>query len=66
MALPLSTLTQRKIHPLKCGFLGVFAELWKVAVGFVMSVCLSGWNSSAPTGWIFMKFDIWVFFENLS
>jgi len=24
------------------------------------------WNNSAPTGWIFIKFDIWVFFENLS
>ena len=24
------------------------------------------WNNSAPTGKIFKKFDIWVFFENLS
>ena len=31
-----------------------------------MSICLSAWNNSAPTGRIFMKFDIWVFFENLS
>jgi len=31
-----------------------------------MSVRLSAWNSSAPTGRIFMKFYIWVFFENLS
>ena len=23
------------------------------------------WNNSAPTGRIFMKFDIWVFFENI-
>jgi hypothetical protein len=29
------------------------------------SVYLSTWNNSAPTGRIFMKFDIWVFFENL-
>jgi hypothetical protein len=29
-----------------------------------MSDHLSTWNNSAPTGWIFMKFDIWVFFEN--
>jgi hypothetical protein len=31
-----------------------------------MSVRLSAWNNSAPTGQIFMKFDIWVFFENMS
>ena len=24
------------------------------------------WNNSPPTGRIFMKFGIWVFFENLS
>jgi hypothetical protein len=24
---------------------------------------LSAWNNSAPTGRIFMKFDIWVFFR---
>jgi hypothetical protein len=30
-----------------------------------LSVCPSACNISAPTGWIFMKFDIWVF-ENLS
>jgi len=34
-------------------------EKWKV------SSCLSAWNNSAPTGCIFMKFDIWAFFENL-
>ena len=27
--------------------------------------CRSAWKSSAPTGRIFMKFDILVFFENL-
>jgi len=31
-----------------------------------MSVYLSEWKDSAPTGRIFMKFDIWVFFEKLS
>jgi len=30
------------------------------------SVRLSAWNNSAPTGWIFMKFEIWVYFENMS
>ena len=29
-------------------------------------VCPSAWNTSAPTGRSFMKFDIWGFFENLS
>ena len=24
--------------------------------------CQSAWNNSAPTGWIFIKFNIWVFF----
>jgi hypothetical protein len=30
------------------------------------SVCLSARNNSAPTERMLMKFDIWVFFENLS
>jgi hypothetical protein len=50
-----------KVQP----FLGVFAKLQEVAIGFVLFVHLPAWNSSAPTGWIFMKFDILVFFENL-
>jgi len=29
-------------------------------------VCLSTCNSLTPTGWIFMKFDIWIFLKNLS
>jgi len=29
-------------------------------------VRLSAWNNSAPTGWIFMKFDICLFFEKRS
>jgi len=48
-------------------FLGAFAKLQKAAVNFIMSVCpfvrLSAWNL-VPTGRIFMKFDICVFFEN--
>ena len=40
--------------------------MWKATVSFVVSVhllvCLSAWNNSAPAGWIFMKFGIWVFF----
>ena len=30
-----------------------------------MSVRPSAWNNSAPTGRIYMKFDIWGFFENV-
>ena len=37
----------------------------KATIRFVMSVRSSAWNNSAPTGRIFMKFDIWGFFENL-
>jgi hypothetical protein len=51
-------------------FLGKLAKLRKATISFVMSVCLSvrpsAWNNSVPTGRIFMKFDFWVFFENLS
>jgi hypothetical protein len=39
-------------------FLGAFAKLRKVTIGFVMSVCPSAWNSLAPSGWILMKVDI--------
>jgi len=46
-----------------------FAEFLKATISFVMSVCLFvrlyAWNSWAPTRRIFMKFYIWVFFENL-
>jgi len=40
-------------HP----FLGAFAKLQKTIIIF-MSVRRSAWNKSAPTGRIFMKFDI--------
>jgi hypothetical protein len=33
-----------------------FAKLRQSNVSFVMSVCLSAWNSSASTGRIFLKF----------
>jgi hypothetical protein len=46
--------------------LGVFAELWKATVSFVMSVHPSAWNNSSPTGQILMKFYIWVFFFNFT
>jgi len=51
-------------------YLGAFEKLRRATINFVMSVRPSvrppAWNTSAPIGQIFMKFDIWVFFENLS
>ena len=51
----------------------VFRHVHKIAkatISFVMSaflsVCPSDWNNSAPTGQICIRFDIWVFFGNLS
>jgi len=41
-----------------CVFLVEFSKLWKVAIGFGMSVHLSTWNSAASKIYIFMKFDI--------
>jgi hypothetical protein len=46
-------------------FLGAFTELRKATLSFPFSVLQSAWNSSAPTGRIFIKFYIWYFFENL-
>ena len=36
-----------------------------VRLSVCLSVRLSAWNNSASTGRILMKFDVWVFFENL-
>jgi hypothetical protein len=38
-------------------FLGAFAKSRKVIISF-MSVCMSAWKNSTPTGRSFMKFDI--------
>jgi hypothetical protein len=38
-------------------FLGVFAELRKATISFVMSVHPPAWNNTVPTRRIFMKFD---------
>jgi len=40
------------------------AKMWLLVS--CLFVCPSVCNNSAPTGWIFMKFDIWAFVENLS
>jgi len=47
-------------------FLGAFTKLREATVSFAMSIRPSARNDSAPTGRIFMKFDIWVYFEKLS
>ena len=52
-------------------FLGTFTKLWKATTSLVtsvrppvcMSVYPSAWKNLAPTGQIFMKFDVWVFFQ---
>jgi hypothetical protein len=48
----------------KVTVVGAFAKLRKATISFVMSVCPSEWNNSAPSGRIFMKFYISVFFES--
>jgi hypothetical protein len=42
----------------KSNFLGTFAKFRKATINFFISVCPSARNNSAPTGRIFMKFDI--------
>ena len=46
-------------------FLAFFGKLRKATISFVMSVRLSAWNNSASTGRIYVKFGIWIFFENI-
>ena len=50
--------------------LGAFRKLQNATISLVMAFRLSGrlsaWNNSAPTGRIFVKFDICGFFENMS
>ena len=45
--------------------LGLFSQLQTVAISFITCVWLHG-KTLATIGWIFMKFDIWTVFENLS
>ena len=59
------TVLSRSIQSFICGGEG-FAKLGNRQLATLcLSVCLSVWNNASPTGRIFMKFDIWVFFENL-
>jgi len=46
-------------------YLGVSANGEKATVSLTVSVSLSAWNTSAPTEWIFRKFDIHVFLKTL-
>jgi hypothetical protein len=45
---------------------GAFPKLRRTTISFAMSLRLYGWKNSAPTARISMKFEIWVFFENMS
>jgi len=53
-------------------YLRIFRSVYKIAKNeywlrhVCLSVWLSTWNNSAPTGRIITKFDVWIFFENLS
>jgi hypothetical protein len=35
-------------------------------ITFIVSVCTPAWNNLAPTGRIFMQFEIWGFFKDFS
>jgi len=41
-------------------------NLGKATISFITSVCPSARNNSAANGRIFVNFDTWEFFENLS
>ena len=51
-------------------YISFIRRVRKILKSFVMSICTSfrphAWNNSSLTGRILSKFDIWVFFENLS
>jgi hypothetical protein len=64
----ITQLTSKKWHNCTGSMLllGAFVKLRKVTIRFIMSVRPSTFHSSAPNGWIFMKFNTWVFLKNLS
>ena len=42
-------------------------KMWLLACSYLsIHVCVAAWNSTTPTGEIFMKFNIWDFYTNLS
>ena len=69
--LPILTNRGMNVMPLQATLVpyflsSAFAKLWIAAVRPVNCVrppaARHAWNNSPPTGWIFMKFYIWVFF----
>ena len=44
---------------------GALAKLRKTNGGFAMSVCLSAWNNSTPTGWLFMNKHLRIFLKSV-
>jgi hypothetical protein len=50
------------LHILSLSILRHFHKIVQVAFNYIMSVSLSAWNNWAPTGQIFMKYDIRVYF----
>jgi hypothetical protein len=46
--------------------LGACAKFLRAAVSFVLIVCPFAWIISATIERIFIKRDIWIYFENLS
>jgi hypothetical protein len=59
-------LCRRQQYKLYQQFIGALAKLRKATISVAISVRPSAWKNSVPTGRIFLKFDVWVFFENLS
>jgi hypothetical protein len=59
--LPLNMVIFRRVRKIANG------DCWlhHVFLSFFLSVCPPAWDNSVPTGWIFMKFDIRGFLENL-
>jgi hypothetical protein len=49
-----------------CLIKGAFVSENNFETTMNLATALSAWNNSSPTGWIFMKFYIRVFFENLA
>jgi len=43
--------------------LGMFAQLQKASIAFIMSVCLSASIITFPTGWIDVKFELRAFMK---
>ena len=66
---PNEPLIHGQIYSITDALSGVVTKLRKSTLSFVISVCLtvhlSAWNNSTPTGQIFMKFDISVLSKSI-